>query len=280
MLQHPRFLIVDSEPAEARQKKRSQGHAPSADSFEQTVLKMWPSARIEQIAPAEAPSGPTGGLASFDGAFLSGSPLHFYEETPETRPVIDFMRVLFASGTPSFGSCAGLQIATVAAGGKIGPKRARHEAGIARLIFQTPTGLNHPMLFGRSPSFDAPAVHSDEVQELPPSAILLASSKETRVQAAEIQFDKGIFWGVQYHPEISLHEVANALKNEQRELCQTGFIQDGQDLHDFVARLNLLHENPARLDLAWQMGLSSELVDPWQRTTEVRNFIEWVVATR
>ncbi len=47
--------------------------------------------------------------------FLSGSPLHVYIDSPEVERQIAFMRYVFASGTPSFGSCAGLQVAIAAA---------------------------------------------------------------------------------------------------------------------------------------------------------------------
>jgi GMP synthase (glutamine-hydrolysing) len=273
----PRFLIFDSEPKAAREKKRAKGHTPSAESFAQTVLKISPGAIIEQIAPAETDAPPKGGISSYGGVFLSGSPLHFYNHTDDVRRIIEFMRAVFHSGVPSFGSCAGLQIATVAAGGRVGEKAARREAGIARLIYQTPQGLTHPLLSGRSPSFDAPAVHSDEVQELPAGAILLASSKETKVQAAEIRVNNGLFWGVQYHPEISLQEVANALINERQELINGGFVQASLQLDLYVDSLSELDRNPNRLDLAWQLGLSTELIDPWHRTTEIRNFIDMVL---
>ena len=276
----PRFLIVDSEPESAREKKRALDHAPSAESFGQTVLTILPGAFIERVDPTTAKQGPSGGLSSYNAVFLSGSPIHFYENTAEVQQVIDFMRAVFISQVPAFGSCAGLQIATVAAGGRVGPKTSRHEAGIARLIYQTPQGLVHPLLSGRSPSFDAPAVHSDEVKELPASAVVLARSKETKVQAAEIRFEGGLFWGVQYHPEISLHEVANALLNERQELIDGGFIQARPELNRYVESLNELDRNPNRLDLAWQLGLSAEILDPWQRSIEIRNFIDMALQRR
>ena len=272
-----RFLIFDSEPEAARQKKRAQGHAPSAESFAQTLMRIHPGAVVEEFAPAETVGAPSGGITSFHAVFLSGSPLHFYKDTDDVRPIIEFMRAVFESGVPSFGSCAGLQIATVAAGGEVGEKGGRREAGIARLIFQTSQGLKHPLLSGRAPSFDAPAVHSDEVRKLPADAVLLASSKETKVQAAEIRLNGGLFWGVQYHPEISLQEVANALVNERQELLDGGFVHTNSDLDRYVERLGELDRNPNRLDLAWQLGLSAELVDPWQRTIEIRNFIDLIL---
>ena len=48
------------------------------------------------------------------------------------------------------------------------------------------------------------------MESLPPGATLLATNAVTAVQAAEIRSGRGTFWGVQYHPEISLAEVAAA----------------------------------------------------------------------
>ncbi|ANY85010.1 hypothetical protein BB934_43115 (plasmid) [Microvirga ossetica] len=46
---------------------------------------------------------------------MTGSPLHLYQDTPETRREVDLMRAVFKAGVPSFGSCAGLQVAVAAA---------------------------------------------------------------------------------------------------------------------------------------------------------------------
>ncbi len=151
-------------------------------------------------------------MAEYDAVFLTGSPLHLYEETPETRRTVAFMRSVFASGTPAFGSCAGLQVAKVAAGDSVRPNARRLEAGFARRITPTADGRSHPLLAGRPAAFDAPAIHTDEVDALPPGATLLAGNRLTAVQAAEIRFDGGVFWGGQYHPEIGLDEVAGALR--------------------------------------------------------------------
>ncbi|WP_348272292.1 gamma-glutamyl-gamma-aminobutyrate hydrolase family protein [Methylobacterium sp. UNC378MF] len=67
---------------------------------------------------------------------------------PETRRTVAFMRAVFASGTPSFGSCAGLQVATVAAGGTVRPNLRGYEAAFARRITATERGRSHPLLAG------------------------------------------------------------------------------------------------------------------------------------
>src|SRR5207237_1277083 len=83
-----------------------------------------------------------------DAVFLTGSPLHVYADTPEVRRQLAFMRAVFASGTPSFGSCAGLQLAVAAAGGRVRKMPEQMEAGIARRITPTPAGRHQPLLAG------------------------------------------------------------------------------------------------------------------------------------
>jgi GMP synthase (glutamine-hydrolysing) len=187
------------------------------------------------------------------------------------------MRAVFASGTPSFGSCAGLQVATVAAGGTVRRNARGREAGFARRITPTAAGAGHPLLDGRPPAFDAPSVHGDEVETLPEGGTLLASNVVTAVQAVEIRSDKGIFWGVQYHPELSLREIAAALRRQQDDLLQAGLVDSPETLAGHADLIDALGRMPERRDLAWRLGLDRELTERHRRTTELRNFIDHLV---
>lgn len=274
-----RFLIAESEPPHARAVRRQSVGCSSGDTFEAMLAELSPGASCDRLKPADrgadvpAPEE----IGGYDAVFLTGSPLHLYEDSPETAQVIGFMRAVFASGTPSFGSCAGLQVATVAAGGQVRPMRGRREAGFARRITPTAAGRDHPLLAGRAPAFDAPAIHSDEVASLPPGGTLLASNSVTRVQAAEIRFDRGIFWGVQYHPELSLGEVAAALRREADGLIEHGLARNEADISAHAALIDELADAPQRADLAWRLGLDDQTIDVSRRRTELRNFIDRLV---
>ena len=126
-----RFLVAESEPPEARESRRESVGRSSGETYLDTLLSLAPGADCHRIKPADAgarlPAGAS--LAGYDGVFLTGSPLHLYRETPQARRVIEFMRAVFASGTPSFGSCAGLQVASVAAGGTVCPNVHGYESG-------------------------------------------------------------------------------------------------------------------------------------------------------
>lgn len=273
------FLVAESEPPEARDTRRESVGRSSGETYEAVLAHLAPGARIARVKPADAGAELPGhhDLAGFDGVFLTGSPLHLYDDTAEGRRVVEFMRAVFRSGTPSFGSCAGLQVAAVAAGGTVRPMARGREAGFARRIVATEAGRGHPLLAARPPAFDAPAIHTDEVAELPPGATLLASNRVTTVQAAEIAWEGGVFWGVQYHPEISLFEAAAALRRQADDLVEQGLVPDRRFVEDHAGLVEALHAEPHRRDLAWRLGLDDQLTDPEARTRELRNFIERLV---
>ena len=272
------FLIAESEPPEARKKRRASVGRSSGETFDALLERIAPGSRRTRVQPADDDRASlTVALDQFDAVYLTGSPLHLYQDRPECRRIVDFMRAVFASGTPCFGSCAGLQVATVAAGGTVGPMGERREAGFARRISPTLAGREHPLLSGRPSAFDAPAIHSDEVISLPTDSTLLAGNDVTRVQAAEIRHGDGLFWGVQYHPEISLREVAAAIRRQADDLVAHQLASDVAQAEQHAALIEALHEEPGRRDLAWRLGLNEQVTVPEQRSVEIRNFVERLV---
>jgi GMP synthase (glutamine-hydrolysing) len=274
-----RILIAESEPPAARQKRRNSVGRSSGETFIKRLRQLVPDATCHRVKPADQGSETpdVSGIESYDAVFVSGSPLHLYEETPETRREIEFMRAVFRSGTPSFGSCAGLQVAVMAAGGKVRAMKERREVGFARRIVRQGGTQGHALLRGRPIAFDAPALHTDEVEELPEGGTLLASNSVTHVQAAEIRHDRGVFWGVQYHPEISLREVAAALRRQSPDIVEHGLARDELDVATYAALVDALHLEPQRRDLAWRLGLDEQVIDETKRMAELRNFIDHLV---
>jgi GMP synthase (glutamine-hydrolysing) len=274
-----RFLVAESEPAEARERRRESVGRSSGESFQDVLREIATGAHMLRVAPADAGAALPGGkgLSEFDAIFLTGSPLHLYQDTPEARRTVEFMRGVFASRTPAFGSCAGLQVATVAAGGAVRRAANGREAGFARRIYPTPAGATHPMLAGRPPAFDALSVHTDEVATLPEDAVLLAANAMTAVQAAEIRFQGGVFWGVQYHPELDLDQIASALERQQEDLVAKGLARSFSEARAFADDLRLLHQVPERRDVAWRLGADREVLDARRRRSELHNFIQSLV---
>lgn len=271
----PHYLIAQSELPEEREARRQRAGKSSGETYASTLEQMQPGIQTTILSPADdaACDFTTDRLAQFDAVFLTGSPMHVYDDSPEVRHQLDFMRRVFAAGVPSFGSCAGLQIAVAAAGGRVRKMPTRMEAGIARRIAPTEAGRNHPLLAGRPPSWDAPAIHGDEVEELPPGAVLLASNAVTQVQAAEIRFDRGVFWGVQYHPELALREIAIAIAAQAADLVEAGLADRKADVETWTHDLDALHDAPADRALRWRLGVDGEFAEEQCRRRELANFL-------
>jgi GMP synthase (glutamine-hydrolysing) len=277
-----RFLVAESEPPQARETRRESVGRSSGETYIDTLRFLAPGADCHRVKPADrgAALPDRAGLQSYDAVFVTGSPLHLYQDTPETRREVDLMRAVFEAGVPSFGSCAGLQVATVAAGGMVRPSRKGREAGFARRITLTDAGRSHPLLAGRPASFDAPAFHSDEVETLPEGGTLLAFNTVTEVQAVEIRHGRGMFWGVQYHPELDMHEIAGALQRQCDDLVSEGYVSNSEDLERYASMVETLHQAPDRKDLAWLLGLDEQVTNVDCRLAELRNFVRFAIAAR
>lgn len=269
------FLVAESETRDQREARRERTGRSSGETFAETLRQIAAGAQITRIAPADNDAQPLSAeqIAAFDAVFITGSPLHVYEDSPVVCRQIAFVRAVFSSGTPAFGSCAGLQLAVAAAGGSIRPMRKRLEAGVARRIVPTLQGAQHPLLAGRPPVWDAAAIHSDEVEALPKGAILLAGNGATHVQAAEIRSGPGVFWGVQYHPELALDEVATALREQAASLVAKGIARNKAAVERHACLLEALHMDADDRSARWELGVDGEFALEECRRRELTNFI-------
>ncbi|PZO77255.1 MAG: glutamine amidotransferase [Sphingomonas hengshuiensis] len=272
----PHYLIAQSELPREREVRRRRAGKSSGETYAATLEQMQPGVETTILSPADEGVEPLSveALERFDAVFLTGSPMHVYDDGGPVRRQLAFMTQVFAAGVPSFGSCAGLQIATAAAGGRVRKMPDRMEAGIARRISPTEAGRAHPLLKGRPPSWDAPAIHGDEVWELPPGATLLAGNAVTRVQAAEIRFGRGVFWGVQYHPELALREIAAAIADQAGDLVEAGLAERESDVAARADAIASLHDDPGNRALRWQLGVDGEFAEERRRRREIANFLE------
>lgn len=271
-----RLLVVDGNTREQRENHAAGYGSQPGEAYAEEVRAIAPGSITDICLPADDGANlPDGaGLASYDGIFLTGSALHIYQLEPAVTRQIELMRAIYASGTPCFGSCWGIQIGAVAAGGTVTANPKGREVGFARRITLSEAGRKHPLLEGRPPSFDAPAIHLDTITLPPGEATILASNAYSAVQAAEIRHDGGVFWGVQYHPEFPLRQVASILGRMVPILIEEGFRRDEAAAGDWLEELRALDAEPARHDLAWAHGLDAEVLDTQRRVTELRNFLK------
>lgn len=270
-----RLLVVEGNVREARERHRASFGKSPGESYADVVKSLSPRVICDIALPADdgANLPDPSGLESYDGIFLTGSALHIYQVAPPVTRQIELMRAIYKSGTPCFGSCWGIQIGAVAAGGTVTANPAGREIGFARKITPTEAGRRHPLLAGRPVSFDAPAIHLDAVAVPPGDVTVLAANAMTPMQAAEIRHDGGVFWGVQYHPEFSLTETAAILRRMGEALIAEGFRRTLEDVARYCDELQALDGDAPRSDLSWAHGLDAEVLDPVRRVTEIRNFL-------
>jgi GMP synthase (glutamine-hydrolysing) len=277
----PRILIADCWDAASQQRMIVLGTRANAQLFEDALHLHDPSVNCVSINVADRETLEAGvALSDFDGVMLTGSPLSVCNQTQTVRHQIDFARAAFACGMPVWGSCYGLQLATVALGGVVRPNPNGREIGVARAIAMTEFGVVHPLLRGRASAFDALCSHEDEVETLPLGATVLAGNDVSAVQAMAVPMPAGgSFLGTQYHPELDLAVVAAILQLRASGLAAEGFAQTEAELRRVADDYRALSVAPARRDLAWRYGIGHEILDPRQRSIEIGNWLGLVVRT-
>ncbi|MBM3952186.1 MAG: type 1 glutamine amidotransferase [Rhodospirillales bacterium] len=275
----PRILVIDGYTKAAREELRAGGAGVAGDLYVAMLKRILPSARCDILNPSDPGAALPAGtaLADYDGIAWTGCSLTVYEDKPEVRSQIDLARAGFAAQVPGFGSCWAAQIAVAAAGGIVRASPRGREMGIARKIALTPEGRGHPLYAGKPSVFDAFISHDDEITHLPPGAVMLASNSHSHVQAVSVVHQGGIFWGLQYHPEYDLREMARLTWCRIEKLIKRGFFKDRAAAEDYVRLLETLHQDPTRKDLAWLLGIDADVTSVDVRTIEVRNWLERLV---
>jgi GMP synthase (glutamine-hydrolysing) len=271
-----RLLVAEGNKAADRRRIAESTGATPGESYAAVLRRFAPESHIEICTPADA-GATIPGLDGYDGVVFTGSALNIYKQEPESLRQVDFMRELFVRGPPIFGSCWGMQVAAVAAGGEVGSNSRGREVAFARKITLTESGRAHPMHHGRAVVFDAPAIHADEITRLPANATVTASNAMSAVQAIEIRYGVGAFWGVQYHPEYDFHDVATTVLRYGSKLVEEGFFRSKAELKRYADDLETLQRDPRRSDIALEHRLGEDLLDSRIRGCEISNWINQYV---
>ena len=276
----PRFLVIDGYTRAARDELQSGGASVAADLYVGMLKCCGPAGtECDVIFPADPganlPAGAT--IRDYDGVAWTGCSSCVFSGEPDVAVQIEFARECFRRGVPAFGSCWAAQIAVVAAGGEVALNPNGREMGIARGITLTDEGRAHPLYEGKPAVFDAFTSHDDEVTELPDGAARLSGNDFTRVQSVVVEQEGAEFWGLQYHPEYNLHEMARLMFCRLEKLVRLGFFADEAAGMAHIDQLEALHADPSREDIATALGLKADVMDDSLRTVEVRNWINHLV---
>ena len=272
----PRLLVIEGNSPQSLADHVAVGGTPSHQGYSNLLRELLPGAIVDTAHPGDpAATLPDGqSLEGYDGIAITGSSLHIYDGGTSVNRQIDLVRSALATGTPLFGSCWGLQVITAAAGGVVRKNPNGREIGFGRGIRLTEAGRKHPMYVGKFDVFNAPTVHLDEVETLPPGATVLATNAVSTVQSIELRTNGSVAWAVQYHPEYPLREIAAIVRRIGARLIEEGFFKDTADIKTFSEDLDALDRDPDCKRLSWRHGISKNVLDKKLRVSEVANWIE------
>ncbi|MEM7267817.1 MAG: type 1 glutamine amidotransferase [Pseudomonadota bacterium] len=203
-------------------------------------------------------------MEEFDGMAVTGSGVMWSAADEQAAPFWRLYEKAFASKTPVFGSCWGMQNAAVVLGGETDAGPNGVEAGFARAVEPS----DHPLHQGRRDRFDVICMHRDNVTRAPEGAVVTATNDHTAIQAFAYDNDGESFWGVQYHPESDLNDVSHWF-------AQSGGPMGGVDRRSESAILQKIASDPARYaDMCVKLGVGLDILDRDYHLTEIRNWLE------
>lgn len=270
-----RILIVNCYPQASREKFDHSDVGHPHELFLRFLAKEAPNVSTEIVYIADPgftlPGGTT--IDDFDAFIWTGSDLSLNQpEDPRVAPQIRFAMELLDAGKACWGSCWGIQLASLVAGGEVAVDPRGREWGIARNITLTGAAATAPMHHGKPTTFDAFIMHLDEVSRLPDGIPALATNQHTPVQAAII----GTFWATQYHPEYDLHEMGRLIAARAGPLVREGFFPDEHAVSQYATVMKALAANPRSAELRAELGVGEDLIDPQIRQVELRNWLRFV----
>lgn len=157
--------------------------------------------------------GPQAAYAGADGA-------HDAPWLPATKALL---RHAVGRGTPTLAICLGAQLLAEACGGRVRPGLKGPEIG-ARLVARRDVAAQDE-LFGLVPfTPDVIQWHDDEIVDLPPGAVLLASSPMYANQAFRVGERA---WGLQFHIETTPEQVTEWAAERRDRMTAQGLDVDG-----------------------------------------------------
>ena len=159
-------------------------------------------------------------LKKYDGLIWGGSSLNIYNDTPEIRRQISFMKECFKNINKILAICWGMQVAVTAAGGEVKKGVNGSHIGIASEVQLTDNGINNSFYKDKSKKFNTPAFNFDEVVTVPQNSVHLAFNKINNIQGLNFKSGVSEIWGLQYHPEITYEKMIDIIKFRKKALIE------------------------------------------------------------
>ena len=216
-----KILIVEGNTAEENRSFTEAGIKTHTESLRESLKYISKDLIIDVVNPSSDKNIDSFNdkLHTFDGLIWGGSSLNIYNDTPEIKKQIEFMKNCQNKVKNILGICWGMQVAVTAAGGQVKKANISH-VGIAKEIEINEYGLKHPLYKDKEKKFNSPAFNYDEVVKIPENGICLASNKINKVQSLYFQINKTRVWGLQYHPEITYEKMISLINFRRKRLIE------------------------------------------------------------
>ena len=217
-----KILIVEGNLAEENKNFSEAGIQTHTESLKDSLNYLGKKLILDVVNPSSDQNTQIFNekLHTYDGLIWGGSSLNIYNDTPEIRKQIEFMKNCQKKVKNILAICWGMQVAVTAAGGQVKKARTSH-VGIAKEIILNEKGLAHPLYKGKEKKFNSPAFNYDEVVKIPKNGICLASNKVNKVQSLYLKIGNAEVWGLQYHPEITYEKMINLINFRRNRLIET-----------------------------------------------------------
>ncbi len=188
--------------------------------FERLVGPHLPEAEFFTVAivDGEVADSP----ADADGWIITGSRTGAYEDEPWIPPLEAFLRDSLSAHIPVVGICFGHQILAQAMGGKV--VKSDKGWGVGLLDYAVSPRPN--WLEDMSKGFTIPAIHQDQVVEVPAGAQVFVESEFCPVAGLVYgDLEKPDAFSIQPHPEMSAEFVADIAEERLQHIIPAETMQ-------------------------------------------------------
>ena len=236
-----KILVVEGNLKEENQSFSEAGIQTHTESLKHSLSYFTDQLNIDVVNPSsdENISENIDTLESYDGLIWGGSSLNIYNNTPEIKRQIEFMKECQKKIKKILAICWGMQVAVTAAGGEVKKGEKGSHRGIARDIEINENGLNHLLYKNKNKKFNTPAFNFDEVVTLPENSVLLASNPINNVQGLNFKIGNCDVWGLQYHPEITYNKMINLIIFRKDRLIERGAFKDQNHIDDHIKNIEI-----------------------------------------
>ena len=232
-----KILIVEGNLKEENKNFSEVGIQTHTESLQDSLNHFNKELRFDVVNPSSDANldSVNDKLITYDGLIWGGSSLNIYNDTPEIKKQIGFMKECQKKVKNILAICWGMQVAVTAAGGEVKKADSSH-IGIASEITINNEGLNHPIYKDKEKRFNSPAFNFDEVKKLPDNAICLASNKINKIQSLYFKVNETKVWGLQYHPEITYEKMISLIEFRKEKLIKLRKVfRDEKDVEKHIS---------------------------------------------